>query len=138
MTSKAACHIELRENSVCEWVKDNTISVKHVTGKLNPADIFTKEMHNGVHFHWLWDSFMTRLADFLNTSLLTIHHAHQRSQNTVAPSAVHVSLSVGCSSFFSVLGSKLFCRSVTAISHLSSAGRYLLWRLYSFVPSNIV
>ena len=123
MTSKAAHHIELWENSVREWVKDNTISVKHVAGKLNPADIFTKEMRDGVHFHWLRDSFMTWLADFFNTSLLTIHHARQRSQNTVAPSAAQVSLSAGCSSFFSVLGSNSFCRSATAISHLSSAGR---------------
>ncbi len=92
MTSKAAHHIELRENSVREWVKDNTISVKHVTGKLNPAYIFTKEMRDGVHLRQLWDSFMTWLADFLNTSLLTIHHARQRSQNTVAPSAAQVSL----------------------------------------------
>jgi hypothetical protein len=43
-TSKAACHIELRENSVRECVQDMTIAVKHVAGKLNSADIFTKEM----------------------------------------------------------------------------------------------
>jgi hypothetical protein len=44
MTSKAARHIELHENSVCEWVQDKTLKVIHVTGKTNPADIFTKEM----------------------------------------------------------------------------------------------
>jgi len=41
MTSKAAHHIELQENSVREW-----IPVKHVSGKLNPSDIFTKEMRD--------------------------------------------------------------------------------------------
>jgi hypothetical protein len=50
MTSKAARHIELRENLVQEWVQDKTISVQHVAGKTNPADIFTKEMRDGVHF----------------------------------------------------------------------------------------
>ena len=50
MTSKAARHIELCENSVCEWVQDKSLAVRHVSGKLNPADIFTKEMRNGAHF----------------------------------------------------------------------------------------
>jgi hypothetical protein len=44
MTSKAARHIELRNNSVREWVQDKTLNVKHVAGKINPADIFTKEI----------------------------------------------------------------------------------------------
>jgi hypothetical protein len=43
MTSKAARHIELRENSVCEFVQDKLVKVVHVAGKTNPADIFTKE-----------------------------------------------------------------------------------------------
>ena len=42
MTSKAARHIELRENSVREWVQNKTIDIEHVSGKINPADIFTK------------------------------------------------------------------------------------------------
>jgi hypothetical protein len=50
MTSKAACHIELRENSIRKWMQDKTLDVLHVAGKLNPADIFTKEMHDGTHF----------------------------------------------------------------------------------------
>jgi hypothetical protein len=51
MTLKAAQHIELCKNSVCKWVQDKTLQVEHVSGKINPADIFTKEMHDGVHFH---------------------------------------------------------------------------------------
>jgi hypothetical protein len=50
MTSKAACHIELQENSVREWVQDKLIKVVHVAGKTNLADIFTKEMRDGTHF----------------------------------------------------------------------------------------
>jgi hypothetical protein len=51
MISKAARHIGLREKSVREWVQDKSISVKHVAGKTNPADIFITEMHDGTHFH---------------------------------------------------------------------------------------
>jgi len=55
MTSKAARHIEIRENSVREWVQDKSLAVRHVSGKINPADIFTKEMHDGAHLQHLWD-----------------------------------------------------------------------------------
>jgi len=44
------------------WLGDRqerTIDVEHVAGKINPADIFTKEMGNGAHFHRLRDSFMS-------------------------------------------------------------------------------
>jgi hypothetical protein len=63
---KAARHIELCDNSVRKWVQDKTLSVKHVTGKVNPADIFTKEMRDGTHFRQLW-SFMSQLSSFLMT-----------------------------------------------------------------------
>jgi hypothetical protein len=57
ITSKGAGHIEPLENSVCEWVQDKTILVKHVAGKINPADIFTKEMRDGPHF-WCLHNFL--------------------------------------------------------------------------------
>jgi hypothetical protein len=44
------CQIELRENLVREWVQDGTLKVLHVAGKINLADIFTKEMRDGTHF----------------------------------------------------------------------------------------
>ncbi len=50
MTSKGNRHIELKENSVGEWVEDGTITVTHVAGKCNPSDIFTKEMRDGANF----------------------------------------------------------------------------------------
>ncbi len=66
MTSKAARHIELRENSVCEWIQSRLISVKHVSVKLTPSDIFTKEMHDGTQFRQLRDYFMFQLSDKFN------------------------------------------------------------------------
>ncbi len=50
MTSKVARHIELWENSVREWVQSKLLSIKHISGKLNPSDIFTKEIQDGTHF----------------------------------------------------------------------------------------
>jgi hypothetical protein len=64
MTLKAIRHIELRENSVREWVQDKSIKVSHVAGIDNVSDIFTKEMRDISHFCRLRDSFMSRLADF--------------------------------------------------------------------------
>ncbi len=134
MTSKAACHIELRENLVWEWVQDKTISVKHVAGKTNPANIFTKEMRDGVHFCCLRDSFMSHLSDFNNVTLLDTHHTCQRSSQSIAPLAAWVSLALGASSYFSALTVNTFCWLASAVSHLSSTGRQLIWRLPGFIP----
>ncbi len=86
MTSKAAHHIELSENSICEWVQDKTL-VEHVSGKINPADIFTKEMRDGAHFRCVRDLFMSCLSDFLSESILAVHHASQRDPTLVTPAA---------------------------------------------------
>jgi hypothetical protein len=139
MTSKAAHHIKLRENSVREWVQDKTIAVKHIAGKINPADIFTKEMHDGAHFRWLRDSFMSRLLDFVSSSLLETHHARQLSgSNSVALSAAWVSLASGTSSYLSALAANIFCRSASSVAHLCSAGRQLIRGLHGFIPPDLV
>jgi hypothetical protein len=70
MTSKAACNIELQQNSIREWVQDTTLNVVHIVRKIYPADIFTKEMKDGAHFCCLRDLFMIRLSNFVNDSLL--------------------------------------------------------------------
>jgi hypothetical protein len=137
MTSKAAHHIELCKNLVCKWVQDKTIAVTHVASGINPADIFTKEMRKGTHCCCLWDSFMSWLSDFLNTSLLHSHHAHQQSQHSVAPSAAWVTIASGRSSYLSALAANTFCWTVTAMSHLSSAGHQLLHGLYGFIPPDL-
>jgi hypothetical protein len=134
MTSKAARKNELRENSVREWIQSKLLTVKHVSGKLNPSDIFTKEMRDGTHFWRLRDSFMSRLSDFVNASLLAVHHGCQSALSSI-PAAAHAVLTAGPLSYFSALASFSFCRSLPAISHLSSAGRQLIQCLYGFVPS---
>jgi hypothetical protein len=140
MTSKAAWHIELCKNSVCKWVQDKNISVKHVAGKTNPADIFTKEMRIGAHFRHLRDSFMSRLSNFVNTSLLEIHHTHQHSHfiNNLPPLVAWVVLTACASLYFSALVSNIFCHSVTTMSHLSILERQLLPGLYHFIPSGLI
>jgi hypothetical protein len=134
MTSKAACHIELCQNSVREWIHSKLLAVKHVSGKINPLDIFTKEMRDGMHFHRLWDSFMSRLSDFVNASLLKVHHTRQADASSF-PAASHTVTAAGPLSYFAALASSSFCQSLPAISHLSSAGCQLLQSLQGFVPS---
>ena len=109
MTSKAARHIELRENSVREWIQSKLLTVKHVSGKINPSDIFTKEMRDGMHFRRLRDSFMSRLSDFVNASLLAIHHVRQLAPLPMIPAAAHAVLAAGPLSYFSALASSSFC-----------------------------
>ena len=138
MTSKAARHIELRDNSVREWVQDKTLQIKHVAGKINPADIFTKEMRDGAHFRRLRDSFMSRLSTFLSDSILAVHHSTTPpGPNTVAPAAARVHVSDGSSGYFSVLNSSSFFRTLENISHLCSAGRHLIRRAHRLVPAHL-
>ena len=49
-TTKGLRHIQMRENLVRENVENKFISVKHVGGKVNLADLFTKEMKDTTHF----------------------------------------------------------------------------------------
>jgi hypothetical protein len=63
MTTKGNCHIKQRENAVWEWVADGTLTVLHVSGKTNIADINTKEMHNGADFGCR-DSLMCRSSNY--------------------------------------------------------------------------
>jgi hypothetical protein len=140
MTSNAAQHIELRKNSIHKWVQDKTISVKHVAGKTNPADIFTKEMRDGAHFRHTHDSFMCCLSGFVNTFLLKTHHTCQCSYflNNLAPLAAWVVLTAGASLYFVALASNMFYCSVTRMSHLSSLGCQLLQGLIHFIPSGLI
>jgi hypothetical protein len=139
MTSKAVRHIELRENLVREWVQDKTMAVKHIAGKINPADIFTKEIRDGAHFRRLRDSFMSRLLDFVSSSLLETHHARLHSgRHSVTPSAAWVSLASGSSSYLSTLTANTFCCSTLLDSHLCSAGRQLIRILHGYIPPDLL
>ena len=77
MTTKGNRHIENRENSTREWVADGTISVSHIRGKCNIADIFTKEMRDSANFHRLRDAFMCRASDYLKGILPNVPNAAQ-------------------------------------------------------------
>ncbi len=57
------------------------MNILHVSGRVNPADIFTKEMRDGAHFQQLRDSFMCRLSAFIQQSILVIHHQSQSTSH---------------------------------------------------------
>jgi hypothetical protein len=57
-TSKGLRHIQMRENHVRENIQNHFVSVQHIDGKLNLADIFTKEMKDTSHFVELRDLMM--------------------------------------------------------------------------------
>ena len=57
-TTKGLRHIQMRENLVRENVRNNFISIQHVGGKQNLADLFTKEMKDIAHFVELRDLMM--------------------------------------------------------------------------------
>lgn len=125
MTMKATRHMEQRETSVREWVQDKTLNVYHVKGTCNPADIFTKEMKDGVHFRRLRDSFMTRSSSFLKSpSLATSSTLPGYSSDLVhlAQTAKSVPTS-SYSGLLEVMLSHNIFRSKTSFSHLSSSGR---------------
>ena len=63
-TSKGVKHINLRENQVRECHQDNTAKVLHIPGRINPSDIFTKEIKDAAHFRALRDCMMVSLAAF--------------------------------------------------------------------------
>jgi hypothetical protein len=73
MTTKQIQHLEMHENAVHEWVQDVFLKVLHVSGQINPVNIFTKEIQDGAHFQRLQDSFMCPLSEFLQQSLLDVH-----------------------------------------------------------------
>jgi hypothetical protein len=141
MTSKKIWHMELRKNSVREWVQDKTLNVLYLSGRVNPADIFTKEMRDGAHFWRLWDSFMCCLANFLQQSILVIHHSQSTSHTAplqVVPLAASLMTVFAQNSYFVALCSFPLCRTLSAISHLSSVGRHLLQQLHHVVLSGLL
>jgi hypothetical protein len=118
-------------------VQDKTLNVVHVAGKFNPTDIFTKEMKDGPHFRRLRDSFMICLSDVMNDSLLHLHHARQQSPQ-VTPAAALDSIASGCTSYMAALASNSFCRTLSNVSHLCSAGQHLFRKHHHLVPSSLL
>jgi hypothetical protein len=54
-TTKGLRHIQMRENRVRENVSSKFVQIQHINGKLNLADLFTKEMKDVGHFVELRD-----------------------------------------------------------------------------------
>jgi hypothetical protein len=57
-TTKGLRHIQMKENRVRENITSNFVTIQHIDGKVNIADIFTKEMKDTSHFVELRDLFM--------------------------------------------------------------------------------
>ena len=57
-TSKRLWHIQMKENRMRENIASYFILVWHMEGKINIADIFTKEMKYTAHLVALRDLFM--------------------------------------------------------------------------------
>jgi hypothetical protein len=57
-TTKGLRHIQMRENLVRENVEKHLVTIAHVGGKVNMADLFTKEMKDTGHFVELRDLMM--------------------------------------------------------------------------------
>jgi hypothetical protein len=58
---KAMRHVNIRENAIREAIHEfREISVIHIGGKVNPADLFTKEHKSDEVFRSIRDSFMSR------------------------------------------------------------------------------
>ncbi len=123
-TSKGNCHIKLRENVTREWVDNGSIMVSHVSGKSNPADLFTKEMWDRAHFRRLQDSFMRRSSDFLKgihihtltLPLPEITHIAQSAHYILPPAPELLDI---------LLAHQSFCMP-EALSCLSHAGWHIL------------
>jgi hypothetical protein len=54
-TTKGLRHIQMKENRVRENIQSQFIKICHVNGKINLADLFTKEMKDTGHFVELRD-----------------------------------------------------------------------------------
>ena len=129
MTSKKVRYMSLRENAVREWVQeDKILDVCHVSGKVNPADIFTKEMKDGAHFRRLRDSFMISHKRFLDDALEALHQSRPRRDELLS-SAAHFFNTVVLTScdYLSVLRLHSDLRSSEDnFSHLSTVGRCMI------------
>lgn len=58
-TTKGLRHIQMRENQVRENILAEFVTIQHIGGKINLADIFTKEMKDLTHFVELRDMIMS-------------------------------------------------------------------------------
>ena len=59
MTTKGLRHLQIRENAVRESISNKFLRLKHIEGKVNLADLFTKEDRDTKHFITIRDLIMS-------------------------------------------------------------------------------
>jgi len=70
-TTKGLRHLNIRDCAIRDSLHAGEIDLRHIAGKVNPSDIFTKEMRDTPHFCTLRDSFMMskeRFNTFVSSS----------------------------------------------------------------------
>lgn len=65
LTTKGLRHIQMRENAIRESVSNDFVSIQHVEGKVNLADMFTKEDKDTPHYVKTRDHVMGTCFDHL-------------------------------------------------------------------------
>jgi hypothetical protein len=128
MTTKGNSHIKNWENSVHEWVAYGTLTVSHVNGKTNIADIFTKEMRNSANFRCLCDALMCCARDYNKH----FHFSHN-IPSSIAAQTVHY-IAPSHPGLLEVLASHVSFRLPDAISCFSASGCYQLSCITSSFP----
>jgi hypothetical protein len=74
-TTKGLRHLQMRENAVRESIEKDFITVRHVSGKCNLADLFTKEDKDVEHF--------IQLRNYILTDSLETRHEQEYLNNIV-------------------------------------------------------
>ena len=65
-TTKGLRHVQIRENAVREGVSNRVFKIKHIAGKKNPSDIFSKEDKDTEHYLLMRDSLLVDDANEIN------------------------------------------------------------------------
>ena len=65
LTTKGLRHLQIRENAVRESVQNGFTTVKHIAGKCNLSDMFTKEDKDIPHFLEIRDMILCSKRDLL-------------------------------------------------------------------------
>ena len=70
-STKGMRHMNIRDCAIRDSLQASEIDIRHIDGRVNPSDIFTKEMRDTAHFCTLRDSFMMsaeRFRTFVSSS----------------------------------------------------------------------
>ena len=81
-TTKGLRHITIRENSVRELVQKKFATIKHISGNINPSDIFTKEDKDKYHFILLRNLLVSPPNTPTSIQQLSISSSSQHDLNT--------------------------------------------------------